>query len=150
MILLNDYDGFSDIMAVPLDFVWIWVEIQGIRFSLVNIVQITFKYEHLVGRCRVCMMINYCGLCCPRELEEFEAASKPTAPPAMEFHASATTFLASLSISSVTLPKEKRTVNIREVPEFPSPTKITGVRRSREEEEREDDKRLRHALALVP
>ena len=27
MILINDYDGFSDIMAVPLDFVWIWVEI---------------------------------------------------------------------------------------------------------------------------
>lgn len=23
MNLLNDYDGFSDIMAVPLDFVWI-------------------------------------------------------------------------------------------------------------------------------
>lgn len=23
MILLNDYEGFSDIMVVPLDFIWI-------------------------------------------------------------------------------------------------------------------------------
>ncbi|XP_062020904.1 uncharacterized protein LOC133737342 [Rosa rugosa] len=30
MVLLNDYDGFSDISAVKLDFVWIWVEVQGL------------------------------------------------------------------------------------------------------------------------
>ncbi|KAL6225377.1 hypothetical protein ACLB2K_004227 [Fragaria x ananassa] len=31
IILLNDvYDGFSDIMVGPLDFVWIWVEIQNL------------------------------------------------------------------------------------------------------------------------
>ncbi|KAL6195833.1 hypothetical protein ACLB2K_031451 [Fragaria x ananassa] len=29
MIFLNDYNGFSNIMAVPLTFVWIWVEIKG-------------------------------------------------------------------------------------------------------------------------
>ncbi|KAL6217689.1 hypothetical protein ACLB2K_010906 [Fragaria x ananassa] len=30
MILINDYDRFSNIMAVPLDFVWIWMEIEGL------------------------------------------------------------------------------------------------------------------------
>lgn len=28
MLLLNDYDDFSDLMAVPLNFIWILVEIQ--------------------------------------------------------------------------------------------------------------------------
>ncbi|XP_062014630.1 uncharacterized protein LOC133731221 [Rosa rugosa] len=27
---LNDYDGFSDIVAIPLDFMWIWEEILGL------------------------------------------------------------------------------------------------------------------------
>ncbi|KAL6213882.1 hypothetical protein ACLB2K_013321 [Fragaria x ananassa] len=30
MILLNHYDGFSDIVVVPLDFVWIWVAVSGL------------------------------------------------------------------------------------------------------------------------
>lgn len=34
MILINDYDEFSDIMVVPLDFVWIWVEIEGLIGAL--------------------------------------------------------------------------------------------------------------------
>ncbi|KAL6218681.1 hypothetical protein ACLB2K_011891 [Fragaria x ananassa] len=34
MIILNDYDGFSDIMYVPLDFVWIWVGIKGLPAAL--------------------------------------------------------------------------------------------------------------------
>ncbi|KAL6128963.1 hypothetical protein ACLB2K_072316 [Fragaria x ananassa] len=34
MIILNDYDGFSDIMSVPLDFVWIWVGIEGLLVAL--------------------------------------------------------------------------------------------------------------------
>ncbi|XP_024164142.1 uncharacterized protein LOC112171146 [Rosa chinensis] len=36
MILLNDYDGFSDISAVKLDFVWIWVTLQGIPLGLLT------------------------------------------------------------------------------------------------------------------
>ncbi|KAL6218294.1 hypothetical protein ACLB2K_011509 [Fragaria x ananassa] len=36
MILINDYDGFSDIMVVPLDFVWIWVEIEGLPVALMT------------------------------------------------------------------------------------------------------------------
>ncbi|KAL6222338.1 hypothetical protein ACLB2K_005730 [Fragaria x ananassa] len=34
MILLNDYDGFSDVMVVPLDFVWIWVDIHDLPATL--------------------------------------------------------------------------------------------------------------------
>ncbi|KAL6195197.1 hypothetical protein ACLB2K_030817 [Fragaria x ananassa] len=34
MILLNDYNDFSDIIEVSLDFVWIWVEIMGFPATL--------------------------------------------------------------------------------------------------------------------
>lgn len=34
MILLNDYDSFSEIMAVPLDFFWIWVEVRDLPAAL--------------------------------------------------------------------------------------------------------------------
>ncbi|KAL6225722.1 hypothetical protein ACLB2K_004571 [Fragaria x ananassa] len=34
MILLNDYNRFSDIMAVPLDFFWIWVEVCDLPATL--------------------------------------------------------------------------------------------------------------------
>ncbi|KAL6190958.1 hypothetical protein ACLB2K_037352 [Fragaria x ananassa] len=34
MILLNDYDGFSDIMGLQLDFFWIWVEICDLPATL--------------------------------------------------------------------------------------------------------------------
>ncbi|KAL6141294.1 hypothetical protein ACLB2K_059584 [Fragaria x ananassa] len=34
MLLLNDYDGFSDIMVSLLDFVWIWVEIQNLSAAI--------------------------------------------------------------------------------------------------------------------
>ena len=34
MILMNDYDGFSDIMVVSLNFVWIRVEIEGLSIAL--------------------------------------------------------------------------------------------------------------------
>ncbi|KAL6144847.1 hypothetical protein ACLB2K_055537 [Fragaria x ananassa] len=34
MIILNDYDGFSDIRSVHLDSVWIWVGIQGLPAAL--------------------------------------------------------------------------------------------------------------------
>ncbi|KAL6185384.1 hypothetical protein ACLB2K_041518 [Fragaria x ananassa] len=34
MILLNDYDSFSDIMVVPLDFFWIWVEVCDLPVAL--------------------------------------------------------------------------------------------------------------------
>ncbi|KAL6144977.1 hypothetical protein ACLB2K_055666 [Fragaria x ananassa] len=31
MLLLNHYDGFSNIAAILLDFVWIWVEVLGLN-----------------------------------------------------------------------------------------------------------------------
>ncbi|KAL6191691.1 hypothetical protein ACLB2K_038081 [Fragaria x ananassa] len=34
MILLNDYDDFTDIMAVPLDFFCIWVEVYDLPVAL--------------------------------------------------------------------------------------------------------------------
>ncbi|KAL6179092.1 hypothetical protein ACLB2K_050608 [Fragaria x ananassa] len=34
MLLINDYDGFSNIRYVSLDFVWIWVEIQELPAAL--------------------------------------------------------------------------------------------------------------------
>ncbi|KAL6179748.1 hypothetical protein ACLB2K_046419 [Fragaria x ananassa] len=46
--------------------------------------------------------------------------------------------------------KEKRMVTIREVSTFPPSTKITCVRRGREDDEAIDDKRPRYALSMVP
>lgn len=34
MIFLNDYDGFTDIMILPLEFFWIWVDIQDLPAAL--------------------------------------------------------------------------------------------------------------------
>ncbi|XP_024161644.1 uncharacterized protein LOC112168940 [Rosa chinensis] len=45
MILLNDYDGFSEISAVLLDFVWIWVILDGIPPGI-----LTEPTVRLVGR----------------------------------------------------------------------------------------------------
>ncbi|KAL6130797.1 hypothetical protein ACLB2K_069176 [Fragaria x ananassa] len=110
MIILNDYDGFSDIMAVPLDFVCLWVRIEGlpaalstaatarlvaetigavlqvdnggfqrglarvritlplnqpvrldrrIRVSPTDVLQVIYRYERLVERCRTCSMLGY-------------------------------------------------------------------------------------------
>ncbi|KAL6183241.1 hypothetical protein ACLB2K_044652 [Fragaria x ananassa] len=45
MILLNDYNGFSDIMAMPLDFFWIWVEISNLSATLVTEVTVRLVGE---------------------------------------------------------------------------------------------------------
>nr|XP_011459640.1 PREDICTED: uncharacterized protein LOC105350015 [Fragaria vesca subsp. vesca] len=34
MILINDYNGLFDIIVVPLDFVWIWMEIERLPAAL--------------------------------------------------------------------------------------------------------------------
>ncbi|KAM5587295.1 hypothetical protein ABKV19_005960 [Rosa sericea] len=36
MLLLNDYDGFSEISSVKLDFVWIWVTMEGIPLGILT------------------------------------------------------------------------------------------------------------------
>ncbi|KAL6129437.1 hypothetical protein ACLB2K_072787 [Fragaria x ananassa] len=190
-------------MAVPLTFMWIWVEIKGlpptlataatarlvgetigpilqidqsglnrsnarvhitlplndpvrlerrIRVSLVDVLQVSYCYERLLGCCRDCMMINHGGLRCPRVLEDSQAvAPPPTTPPTMVFRASASgSGSTSLSVPAVSLPKEKMTVSIRDVPKFPSPTKITGVRRGRDEDDFGGGKRVKHSLAMIP
>ncbi|KAL6184083.1 hypothetical protein ACLB2K_045487 [Fragaria x ananassa] len=43
MILLKDYDGLSNIATVPLDFIWIWVEMTGMPPGLLTAV-------HLIGK----------------------------------------------------------------------------------------------------
>ena len=53
------------------------------------------------------------------------------------------------SLSSL-FSKEKRQSHIREVPEFPSPVKVAGVRRSRTDEEGSNGKRSKHSLELIP
>ncbi|KAL6132645.1 hypothetical protein ACLB2K_064885 [Fragaria x ananassa] len=37
MIIINDYDGFSYIRQVPLNFIWIWVEILGLLAALTTV-----------------------------------------------------------------------------------------------------------------
>ncbi|KAL6205747.1 hypothetical protein ACLB2K_023000 [Fragaria x ananassa] len=43
-----------------------------------------------------------------------------------------------------------QSVQIREVPPFPSLARVAGVRRGREEDEAENGKREKHSLAIVP
>nr|XP_011470510.1 PREDICTED: uncharacterized protein At4g02000-like [Fragaria vesca subsp. vesca] len=172
MIILNDYDGFSDIMAVPLDFVWLWVRIEGlpaalstaatarlvaetigavlqvdnggfqrglarvritlplnqpvrldrrIRVSPTDVLQVIYRYERLVGRCRTCFMLNHGGEACPRETEEVvdlgSEAPRAPVPPPIVFRANSTPTLTvpnSPSLASL-FPKAKRSVQIREV-----------------------------------
>ncbi|XP_004308583.1 PREDICTED: uncharacterized protein LOC101297012 [Fragaria vesca subsp. vesca] len=183
MIIINNYDGFSDIRQVPLNFVRVWVEILGLRVALTtaattrlvgetigsvlqvdqhginreivrvrltlmldepvrltrrirvsptDVLEVQFRYERLWHWCRVCSMLNHGGLPCPREQEAEAPAVIPSlvATPSMVFRAnipSTLSILAYVSLSTL-FPKEKRAVTIREVPAFPSPTKITGIR----------------------
>ncbi|XP_062007499.1 uncharacterized protein LOC133724697 [Rosa rugosa] len=214
MILLNDYDGFSEIPAVKLDFVWIWVALQGIplgilteptvrlvggtigevlevdrvalsrgearvrltlpindpvrldrrvRVSLVDVLTLRFWYERLLGRCRLCALLNHGGQRCPRE-DEVEAdtvveESSPQAPgpalPALVFRANSQPSPSLLSTFKVPNMLKKKHVQIRPLPELvPSHgsegtsavAPVVGVRRPREEE----GKRAKHGLALVP
>ncbi|KAL6145236.1 hypothetical protein ACLB2K_055924 [Fragaria x ananassa] len=85
-----------------------------------------FTYERLLERCRACMMINHVGLRCPRPMEADPVQVPPPTTPPMVFRvvvSNQTTFF----VPVVALTKEKRVISIRDVPDFPSPTKITGV-----------------------
>ncbi|KAL6214018.1 hypothetical protein ACLB2K_013456 [Fragaria x ananassa] len=98
MLLLNDYDGLSNLVVVPPDFIWIWVEIIDMPpalmaaatpkvvgknlgfFLLVNQTGIHQGMSVSWGRCRDCVMMNHCGARCPRE-EEKDVVTKVTATP---------------------------------------------------------------------
>ncbi|KAL6180457.1 hypothetical protein ACLB2K_047120 [Fragaria x ananassa] len=187
MLLINDYDGFSNIRYVSLDFVWIWVEIQELPAALTTVATagligktiesvlqvrvsltlslndsvrldrrtkvphvvgftVKFRYDRLLGRCRTCAMINHGGLPCSREQEPVQAN-----PPEKATRAAVTfvTVFSGNASSSLSIPKpifpivpkEKRSISIRDVLAFPSPTKITGARRGREEDDYPDGKR---------
>ncbi|KAM5587203.1 hypothetical protein ABKV19_005910 [Rosa sericea] len=218
MLLLNDYDGFSEIPAVKLDFVWIWVVLQGIppgilteptvrlvggtigdvlevdrvalrhgearvrltlpiddpvrldrrvRVSPVDVLTLRFRYERLLGRCRLCALLNHGGQRCPREDEvevdtvAEEGSSQALGPPlpAIVFRANSQPSPSLLSTFKVPSMLKKKPVQIRPLPELPShgsdgPSAealvVLGVRRPREEEDSEEGKRAKHGLALVP
>ncbi|KAL6219602.1 hypothetical protein ACLB2K_007361 [Fragaria x ananassa] len=70
----------------------------------------------------------------------------------MEFRGNTPVSFSVPQVADLATPKEKRLVSIREVPDFPSPSKITSAQRGREEEDDDDDgrKRARHSLVMVP
>ncbi|KAL6198604.1 hypothetical protein ACLB2K_028393 [Fragaria x ananassa] len=176
MILLNDYDGFSDLMVVPLDFVWIWVDIHELPAALTTPVT-----AQLVGETIGPVLKVYeCGinnglvrvhltlpLHDPVRLERrirvspkdviteppspvVSPAIQPAAPPMMVFRGNTHVSFSVPQVADLASTKEKRSVSIREVPDFPSPSKIIGVQRGREEEDDDGGKRERHSLVMVP
>ena len=58
--------------------------------------------------------------------------------------------LPSISSLSNLFPKEKRQIQIREVPEFPSPTKVAGVRWARSDDDGGIGKKSKHSPELIP
>ncbi|KAL6224546.1 hypothetical protein ACLB2K_003401 [Fragaria x ananassa] len=146
MILLNDYDDFSDIVVVPLDFFWIWVEVCDSPATLTT--------EATLRRHSPLRPLSGCGLPCPnaQEAEEGTGAllGPVAAPAALPIVFRANTHAALVVPNFPTLFREKRLVQIREVALYPSPAKVTGVIREREEEEAKNGKRLKLSLAMVP
>ncbi|KAL6141650.1 hypothetical protein ACLB2K_059938 [Fragaria x ananassa] len=104
-----------------------------IRVSLEDVITMKFRYDHLLGRCRDCAMINRGGLPCQR-LQEFPSlvappvVSQPNVPHLMVFRGNTSISLSVPHAVVPPIPKDKRTMPIREVHVFPSPTKIIGVR----------------------
>ncbi|KAL6180977.1 hypothetical protein ACLB2K_047635 [Fragaria x ananassa] len=143
----------GDIMVVPLHFFWIWVEVCDLSATLTTdaTIQLIGKTIGLVlnidqsglmkGSTRVSVTlplnnlvrIDRCLHVSPEDVINvqymYESLMVPNLP---------------------TLFKEKRLVQIREVSPFPSSIKVTGVRRSCEEDETDGGKRLRHSLAMMP
>ena len=209
MIVLNDYDGFSDIRQVPLDFIRVWVVITGLppalmteatvrlvgetigsviridhtalgrddarlrvtlpltapvkssrrlRVSSSDVITVEYQYERLVGWCRTCNRLDHGGQRCPSEVNPEPDNLNPNPPssvPMMIFRANSAPGMAlpsmpSFSSLSNLFPKEKRQIQIREVPEAPSPAKVAGVRRPRSEEGSGSGKRSKHSLELIP
>ncbi|KAL6225875.1 hypothetical protein ACLB2K_004724 [Fragaria x ananassa] len=182
MILINDYNGFSNIMVVPLDFVWIWVEIEGLRTALTtvattrlvgetigtvlrlrvspeDVILVKYKYKRLLGGCRICWMLNHGGRSCPHKADDVIVVQPPAsvAPPTlapMVFRANSSQVMIPPSpLLSYLFPlfgKEKRSVQIRAILEFPSPVKLAGVRHAREEDDPEVGKQTKHSLAVIP
>ncbi|KAL6196425.1 hypothetical protein ACLB2K_032040 [Fragaria x ananassa] len=125
-----------------------------IRVSPEDLITVKFRYERLLGRCRDCIMINHGGgLPCPSVQEPPSPVVSPmiqsAAPPMMVFRGNTPISLSVPQVAALATPKEKKSVSIREVPEFPSSSKITSVQRGREEEDYDGGKRARHSLVLV-
>ncbi|KAL6199257.1 hypothetical protein ACLB2K_029043 [Fragaria x ananassa] len=101
-----------------------------IRVSPEDLITVKFRYERLLGRCRDCTMINHGGgLPCPSVKEPpspvVSLVIQPAAPPMMVFLGNTLISLSVPQVVALATPKEKISVSIREVPDFPSPSKIT-------------------------
>ncbi|KAL6218176.1 hypothetical protein ACLB2K_011392 [Fragaria x ananassa] len=136
MILLNDYDDFSDIMTVPLDFFWIWVEVYDLPRHSPHMPHFGWDY----------MMLNHGRVPCPNAQHAIEGTKALIGPvvalaaPPMVFRANSQ---AALVVSTMpTLLREKKPVQITDV------AKVTGIIRNRKEDETESGKRLKHSLAM--
>ncbi|KAL6213507.1 hypothetical protein ACLB2K_012954 [Fragaria x ananassa] len=97
-------------------------------------------------------MINHRGLPCPN-LQEPPCLMvcpviQPIAPPMMLFPGNTHISLSIPQAAILATPKKMRSVSIKEVPDFPSPSKITGVWRGKEEDD-DGGKRARHWLMMV-
>ncbi|KAL6200336.1 hypothetical protein ACLB2K_030118 [Fragaria x ananassa] len=116
MILLNDYDSFSDIMAA------------GLRRGSTR-VRVTLPLNSSVRKDRRLRVS-------PENVIRVQDRANTQAVLVVP------NFLA--------LFREKRPVQLREVPLFPPPAKVTSVIHIREEDETEGGKRMKHSLAMVP
>jgi hypothetical protein len=218
MVVVNDFDGFSALSAVSLDFVWVWVQIQGIppayfteatiallgetlgrvmvvdqravrdglarvrielllhkpvrlekkvRFSPSEEYNLTFKYDRLLGRCRVCARLDHVGAPCPEvaslniptATDSLISVGTGAAAPTMVFRANIPPTISSPLFSNLKFSevfrKEKREVVIRPLPSTSvvdglAPMRITGVVREREDDVEQGAKRSRHALNFEP
>ncbi|KAL6144229.1 hypothetical protein ACLB2K_054924 [Fragaria x ananassa] len=117
-----------------------------IRVSLEDVLTVKFRYDQLLGLCRDCFTINHE----PPSPVALLVVNPPIAPPLMVFRGNAPISLSVPNATMPHIPKDKRMITIREVHAFPTPTKITGVRRRREDEDEAEGKRVCHPLVMVP
>lgn len=218
MVVVNDFDGASSINEVPLNFVWIWVQIHGIPpafltmatialigetlgpvltvdqrgvreglarvrvalplhkpirlekkvlFSSTEEYGLTFKYDHLLGQCKLCARLDHMGAPCldivpsgiPGSAGPSSSLVSGVTTPSLMFRANIPQTLSSSLFSNVcfyeVFPKEKRGVVIKPVPIIQTvavlePLCIMGVVREREVEEEQTTKWSCHALVIEP
>ncbi|KAL6225665.1 hypothetical protein ACLB2K_004514 [Fragaria x ananassa] len=162
-------------MVVPLDFVWIWVDIQdlpvalmkpamtqlvgetigpvlkvderGINNGLVR-VRLTLPLHDLV-RLERRIRVSPEDVITEPPSPMVSQVIQPAAPPMTVFRGNTPISFSVPQVADLATPKEKRSVSIREVLDYPSPLKVTG-RRGREEEDDDGGKRVRHSLMMVP
>ncbi|XP_024200486.1 uncharacterized protein LOC112203799 [Rosa chinensis] len=156
MILLNDYDGFSEIAEVKLDFVWIWVGLHDLPSGIltepiVRLVGGTIKGVLEVDRLalrlgdalvRITLAIN------DSVRLDHRVRVSPTDVLTLQFQyerlLGQCRLCASLNHGGQRCPREDESESDTVVEE------VVGMRHPGKEEDVDDDKRAKHSLALVP